>query len=54
MSSFNSLTLGSFPNLVLLKLDTVLFPNLAYAKSFTEKFCSLKQIFLQSLTNLNF
>ena len=27
-----------------MKLGTVLYPNLAYANSFTEKFCSLKQI----------
>ena len=40
---FNSLTLGSLCNLVLLKLDTVLYSNLAYTESFTE-FCSLKQI----------
>ena len=44
LSNFNSLTLGSFSNLVLLKLNTVLYPNLAYAKSFAEKFWSLKQI----------
>ena len=40
----NSLMLGSFSNLVLLKLDTILYPDLAYAKGFTEKFGSLTQI----------
>ena len=40
MSKFQAsiayLALGSFSNLVLLKLDTVLYANLAYAKGFTE------------------
>ena len=39
--------LASIPNLVLLKLGTLRYPKLAYAKSFTEKLSSFKQILFQ-------